>query len=67
MTYHVDDFADYDEYDDVCDESEEWQTGECDRCYGGPPITSPLGTLYCACQIGQGAAPEDCLCGPQDD
>jgi hypothetical protein len=55
--------CDFDEYKD----GEEWTEGECDRCFGGEPVVGPLGTLYCACEIGQGAAPEDCLCGPDPD
>ena len=51
--------------DDELEDAQEWQPGECDNCFGGPPVTSVLGTLYCACQIGQGAAPEDCVCGPE--
>ena len=64
--------SDY-EYDDY-DESEadgEWQEGECDHCSGGDEdavtATGPLGALYCACRIGQGADEEDCHCGPIDD
>jgi len=59
---------DEDDFDDeeFGEDDGEWQEGECDRCYGGPPVTGPLGPLYCACEIGQGAAPEDCLCGPED-
>ncbi|MFD5436621.1 hypothetical protein ACFWJ4_31285 [Kitasatospora sp. NPDC127067] len=56
---------DYDEYDP--EESEDWQPGECDHCTGGEPIESPLGLLYCACWIGQGADPENCVCGPDED
>ncbi|MFJ6617001.1 hypothetical protein ACIQOW_05375 [Kitasatospora sp. NPDC091335] len=53
---------DYDEFD-----AADWAPGECDHCTGGEPVETPLGLIYCACQIGQGAAPEDCLCGPEDD
>jgi hypothetical protein len=49
-------------YEDVDDD--EWTEGTCDHCYGGEPTMSHFGPLYCACVIGQGAAPEDCLCGP---
>jgi hypothetical protein len=59
---------DYDDYED--EESEEWQPGECDNCSGGDEngitATGPLGPLYCACAIGQGAGPGDCVCGPED-
>ncbi|MFI9327816.1 hypothetical protein ACIGZJ_09750 [Kitasatospora sp. NPDC052868] len=56
---------DPDEYGD--DRSEDWQPGECDHCTGGAPVETPLGLLYCACRIGQGARPEDCACGPDED
>ena len=53
--------------EDVVD-AEEWQEGECDNCYGGDEngvtATGPLGPLYCACFIGQGADAENCRCGP---
>lgn len=59
-----------DEYDDP-EDSEEWQEGECDMCFGGDEngvtATSPLGPLYCACFIGQGADEENCCCGPEED
>ncbi|WP_369183662.1 hypothetical protein [Streptomyces sp. Y1] len=64
------DFDDYDDYDyDVygTDSPGDWQPGECDHCTGGEPVETPLGPIYCACQIGQGAAPEHCACGPDDD
>jgi hypothetical protein len=59
------DDEDFDEYED----DGEWQPdrGECDHCFGGPPIEGPLGTLYCACEIGQGASAENCACGPEED
>ncbi|MDH6122003.1 hypothetical protein ABH930_006405 [Kitasatospora sp. GAS204A] len=65
------DCDDYDyEDDDELEESGEWLPGECDRCSGGDEdgvtATGPLGPLHCACRIGQGAAPEDCVCGPED-
>lgn len=60
-----DDCDDYEFEDD--EESEDWQPGECDHCFGGPPVEGPLGTLYCACEIGQGAPPEACACGPEGD
>lgn len=61
----VNDYDDPDEYlDDYDDEdAEEWQSGECDHCYG-QTVNGPLGPLYCACQIGQGADEDDCVCGP---
>lgn len=59
-----------DEYDDELEDAGEWQPGECDNCYGGDEngvtATGPLGPLYCACFIGQGADEEDCRCGPPD-
>lgn len=63
-----DDYADYDpDYPDA----QEWQQGQCDRCSGGDEqgvtATGPLGPLYCACHIGQGADPENCQCGPLED
>ncbi|GAB7182173.1 hypothetical protein ATKI12_2004 [Kitasatospora sp. Ki12] len=59
---------DPDEYDDLdTDGSEDWQPGECDHCPGGEPVETPLGLIYCACQIGQGADPENCACGPDGD
>jgi len=64
----VDD-PEYDE-DDELEDAEEWRPGECDNCYGGDEngvtATGPLGPLYCACFIGQGADEEDCRCGPED-
>lgn len=58
----------YDDEDDY-EDAEEWQPGECDHCFGGDEngitATGPLGPVYCACRIGQGAAPEDCRCGPE--
>jgi hypothetical protein len=66
----TDDFGD-DTWGDEDDVSEDWQPGECDRCPGGDDrgvtATSPLGPLYCACRIGQGADPGDCTCGPISD
>jgi hypothetical protein len=59
-------YDDYEDEDDELDDDGEWQPGECDRCYGGPPVEGPLGTLYCACKIGQGAPLHKCLCGPED-
>ncbi|MFJ6773042.1 hypothetical protein ACIQOV_19135 [Kitasatospora sp. NPDC091257] len=62
--YDLDDH-DYDEYDP--EDTEDWQPGECDCCTVGEPAETPLGFLYCACQIGQGAAPENCACGSDQD
>jgi len=45
------------------DDAEEWREGECDHCYG-ETVDGPLGPIYCACQIGQGADEGDCVCGP---
>jgi hypothetical protein len=45
----------------------EWREGECDHCFG-EPVDGPLGTVVCACSIGQGAErDEDCHCGPVAD
>lgn len=59
-----------DEYDDL-EDAEEWQEGECDHCFGGDEngvtATGPLGDLYCACAIGQGASPDECRCGPVEE
>lgn len=58
----------YDEDDILDEDDEEWQEGECDNCYGGDEngvtATGPLGDVFCACKIGQGADVEDCRCGP---
>lgn len=61
--YDLDD--DYYDYDGDLDDSGEWQPGECDNCYG-QTVNGPLGPIFCACSIGQGADPEDCRCGPPD-
>lgn len=70
----IDAYTDHDEYmedEDDLEDAEEWQEGECDNCYGGDEegvtATGPLGPLYCACFIGQGADPEGCRCGPPSD
>lgn len=42
---------------------DEWKPGQCDNCYG-ETVNGPLGPIYCACAIGQGANLEDCRCGP---
>lgn len=60
MTY-IDYEGDNVDYEDA----EEWQEGECDHCYG-ETVDGPLGPIYCACQIGQGADEDDCECGPPD-
>lgn len=59
--------SDYeDEYLDD-EDSGEWHEGECDHCFG-ETVDGPLGPVYCACQIGQGAErDEDCHCGPVPD
>ncbi|MFF2616382.1 hypothetical protein [Kitasatospora sp. NPDC058046] len=62
--YDLDDHG-YDEYGP--EDPENWVPGQCDHCSGGDPIETPIGTLYCACQIGQGAAPENCACGLNQD
>lgn len=40
-------------------------------CFGGDEngvtATGPLGPLYCACAIGQGADEDNCRCGPEED
>ncbi|MDH6125953.1 hypothetical protein [Kitasatospora sp. GP82] len=60
------DVYDEDDLDDEFEDAEEWQEGECDHCFGGEPTPSPFGPIYCACEIGQGAQPENCVCGPED-
>ncbi|MFJ4093981.1 hypothetical protein ACIPYS_20575 [Kitasatospora sp. NPDC089913] len=58
----------FDDFDCAPDEdTEDWTPGECDHCPGGEPIRVPFGFIYCACRIGQGADPEDCVCGPEDE
>lgn len=63
---YLDDEADYGDDQDA----EEWQPGECDMCFGGDEngvtATGPLGPLYCACFIGQGAPADECRCGPEE-
>ena len=49
-----------------CPGDGEWQPGECDGCYG-ETVDGPLGPIGCACAMGQGAADEDCRCGPPAD
>lgn len=63
--------VDYDE-DEVIDDGEEWQEGQCDMCLGTTPedlqraAESPNIVPVCACAIGQGADAENCRCGPED-
>ncbi|MEU5596652.1 hypothetical protein [Streptomyces sp. NPDC020298] len=66
--------VDYDEDDLVDDDDgEEWQEGQCDMCTGSTPEdlkrASEPGALIpvCACAIGQGAPPDECRCGPEED
>ncbi len=59
-----------DELDGTDDQDDdEWQPGECDNCFGGDEngvtATGPLGDVFCACAIGQGAAEGECRCGPE--
>ncbi|PJN00845.1 hypothetical protein CG740_23365 [Streptomyces sp. CB01201] len=49
----------------MADDEAEWRPGECDHCFG-QTVSSPFGDIYCACAIGQGADPDDCVCGPED-
>ncbi|QKV97548.1 hypothetical protein HUT19_11505 [Streptomyces sp. NA02950] len=63
----ADDYADFE--DEEFEDAEEWQpdAGQCDRCSMAPgEVIEPLG-LCCACSIGQGADPENCVCGPAPD
>lgn len=48
-----------------CPGGDDWYPGQgqCDHCYG-QTLDGPLGPIYCACAIGQGASFEDCRCGP---
>lgn len=56
-----------DEHDDYyCTGDEEWPPGQCDNCTGCKPGDGVDITPICACIIGQGAGPEDCVCGPED-
>lgn len=64
-----DDDVQDDEYDDVQD-AEEWQEGQCDNCPGPPKTQAEQAAVLasaivpaCACWIGQGASPENCVCG----
>jgi hypothetical protein len=68
----INDYDDPDEYldedddfdPDDCDrDAQEWREGECDHCYG-ETVNGPLGPIYCACAIGQGADQDECVCGP---
>lgn len=69
MCEECDDWDSEAEDDGYYEDSGEWQPGDCDRCSGGDEngvtATGALGPLYCACRIGQGAADEDCVCGPE--
>ncbi len=58
--YDADDAEEFNEDQD----SGEWREGECDHCYG-ETVNGPLGPIYCACAIGQGADPDECVCGPR--
>jgi hypothetical protein len=65
----VDDLYEYDEneFEDF-EDGEEWQPGQCCNCSGYvPEPNDPPLTPACACAIGQGASPEDCVCGPLED
>jgi hypothetical protein len=77
-----DDYQGYEDYEDrpwADDDDDrmteiadtEWRPGECDNCSGGDEdgvtATGPLGPLYCACRIGQGAPADECQCGPIED
>lgn len=64
MTDISDSYEPDDDYEDD-EPDEEWQEGECDNCFG-ETVQGPLGPIYCACAIGQGAADEDCVCGPEE-
>lgn len=56
-----------DEEDDEYPDAEEWQPGEgqCDNCGMAPGEVGPLG-ICCACSIGEGATPGECVCGPRN-
>lgn len=57
----------YDE-DDEYQDAGEWQPGECDTCGGRDVVVDgPLGPLYCACAIGEGAPLHECRCGTSTD
>ncbi|MGW5477681.1 hypothetical protein [Streptomyces sp. NPDC004008] len=64
--------VDYDE-DELEDDTEEWQEGECDMCFGAalPQDLEPgeAGGIVpvCACAIGQGAPADECQCGPEEE
>lgn len=59
----------YDDEDFDDDSGGEPQPGECDQCPGSTAVdleraaTQGL-TPVCACAIGQGAGPGNCVCGP---
>ncbi|NEA72786.1 hypothetical protein [Streptomyces sp. SID13588] len=64
--YDYDDF-DYDYAYSGTTEDDDWtaDTDECDRCTMAPGEVGPFG-ICCACSIGQGATPDECMCGPED-
>ena len=64
MSGAYEDLDAYEEFDGLADEPE-WTPGTCDTCLMEPGQVLP-GGVCCACWAGQGAAPEDCVCGPQD-
>lgn len=58
----------YDDYDEEFEDSEEWQPGQCCNCSGYVPgPADPFLTPACACAISQGADPENCVCGPEEN
>ncbi|MET8544110.1 hypothetical protein ABZW03_26190 [Kitasatospora sp. NPDC004799] len=63
--YAEHDLDEHDEFD--ASSLGDWSPGECDNCAGGEPVETPIGLLGCACLMGQGAAPADCVCGPGRD
>ncbi|MFF3884079.1 hypothetical protein [Streptomyces sp. NPDC001914] len=61
-------------YPDGYDQDDEEQPeGGCDHCTGSTPedleraISGASIAPVCACAIGQGASPEDCVCGPDQE
>ncbi|MEU4168914.1 hypothetical protein AB0F46_18805 [Streptomyces sp. NPDC026665] len=64
---------DYDRDDDHEQDEDEQTEGGCDRCTGSTPedleraISGASIAPVCACAIGQGASPEDCVCGPDQE
>lgn len=60
----------YDE--DISVDASEDEEGQCDWCTGSTAedvARAAAGELVpvCACAIGQGAPPEECRCGPEED